>query len=144
MTEPNSNCFVPKQRYPRRPVRPIQIFTTKRYWILFRIGPERRRGAGMPTDVCLFSNSPDPIVPIFGTSSAKVTEWVSCQSLKRTPHSLDREDRQDFVIRCQTYSNSNSPDSDRGDHRNTSYQQILGISISIRSEIDLLLRMLIE
>ena len=42
-------------------VRPIQIFTTKRYWILFRIGPERRRKAGMPTDVCLFSNSPDPI-----------------------------------------------------------------------------------
>lgn len=54
---------------------------------------------------------------------------------KRTPHSLDREDRQDFVICCRTYSNSNSPDSDRGDRRNTSYQQILGISISIRSEI---------
>lgn len=32
-------------------VRPIQIFTTKKYWILFRIGPERRRKAGMPTDV---------------------------------------------------------------------------------------------
>ena len=25
---------------------------------------------------------------------------------KRTPHSLDREDHQDFVIRCRTYSNS--------------------------------------
>ena len=49
--------------------------------ILFRIGPERRRKAGMPTDVCLFSNSPDPIVPILRTSSAKVTEWVSRQSL---------------------------------------------------------------
>ena len=24
--------------------------------------------------------------------------------LKRTPHSLDREDDQDFVIRCRTYS----------------------------------------
>nr|YP_009726217.1 hypothetical chloroplast RF15 [Dendrobium pseudotenellum]QHR85721.1 hypothetical chloroplast RF15 [Dendrobium pseudotenellum] len=83
MTEPNSNCFVPKQRYPRRRVRPIQIFTTKRYDPLsvFRIGPERRRKAGMPTDVCLFSNSPDPIVPILRTSSAKVTEWVSRQSL---------------------------------------------------------------
>uniref|UniRef100_A0A453LML2 Uncharacterized protein n=1 Tax=Aegilops tauschii subsp. strangulata TaxID=200361 RepID=A0A453LML2_AEGTS len=33
--------------------------------------------AEMPTDLCLFSNSPDPIVPIFGTSSAKVTEWES-------------------------------------------------------------------
>nr|YP_010403442.1 hypothetical chloroplast RF15 [Liparis luteola]YP_010403459.1 hypothetical chloroplast RF15 [Liparis luteola]UQW83133.1 hypothetical chloroplast RF15 [Liparis luteola]UQW83150.1 hypothetical chloroplast RF15 [Liparis luteola] len=78
MTEPNSNCFVPKQRYPRRRVRPIQIRGT----ILFRIGPaERRRKAGMPTDVCLFSNSPDPIVPILRTSSAKVTEWVSRQSL---------------------------------------------------------------
>nr|YP_009486169.1 Ycf15 [Ulmus chenmoui]YP_009486187.1 Ycf15 [Ulmus chenmoui]AWB12247.1 Ycf15 [Ulmus chenmoui]AWB12248.1 Ycf15 [Ulmus chenmoui] len=32
-------------------VRPIQIFTTKKYWILFRIGPERRRKAGMPTGV---------------------------------------------------------------------------------------------
>ncbi|KAG6750212.1 hypothetical protein POTOM_047304 [Populus tomentosa] len=33
-------------------VRPIQIFTTKKYWILFRIGSERRkrRKAGMPTD----------------------------------------------------------------------------------------------
>ena len=41
-------------------VRPILIFRTKRYWILFRIGPERRRKAEMPTDVCLFSNSPDP------------------------------------------------------------------------------------
>ena len=27
---------------------------------------------------------------------------------KRTPHSLDREDHQDFVIRCRTYSNSMS------------------------------------
>lgn len=54
---------------------------------------------------------------------------------KRTTHSVDREDRQDFVIRRRTYSNSNSLDSARGDHRNTSYQQILGISISIRSEI---------
>nr|YP_009542258.1 Ycf15 [Tetraena mongolica]WEB51382.1 hypothetical chloroplast RF15 [Tetraena hamiensis var. qatarensis]AYU56640.1 Ycf15 [Tetraena mongolica]AYU56722.1 Ycf15 [Tetraena mongolica]WEB51388.1 hypothetical chloroplast RF15 [Tetraena hamiensis var. qatarensis]WGU20146.1 hypothetical chloroplast RF15 [Tetraena mongolica] len=32
-------------------VRPIQIFTTKKYWILFRIGPERRRKAGMPKGV---------------------------------------------------------------------------------------------
>nr|QWK47130.1 Ycf15 [Aphananthe aspera]QWK47148.1 Ycf15 [Aphananthe aspera] len=30
----------------------MQIFTTKKYWILFRIGPERRREAGMPTGVC--------------------------------------------------------------------------------------------
>lgn len=35
----------------------------------------------MPTDVCLFSNSSDPIVPILRTSSAKVTEWVSRQYL---------------------------------------------------------------
>lgn len=54
---------------------------------------------------------------------------------KRTPHSLDREDGQDFVICCRTYSNSNSSDSYPEDRRNTSYQQILGISISIRSEI---------
>nr|YP_010994229.1 Ycf15 [Prostanthera wilkieana]WOZ11833.1 Ycf15 [Prostanthera wilkieana]WOZ12182.1 Ycf15 [Prostanthera wilkieana] len=30
---------------------PVQIFTTKKYWILFRIGPERRRKDGMPTGV---------------------------------------------------------------------------------------------
>lgn len=54
---------------------------------------------------------------------------------KWTPPSLDREGHQDFVIRCRTYSNSNSSDSDREDDRNTSYQQILGISISMRSEI---------
>nr|YP_009542252.1 Ycf15 [Tetraena mongolica]YP_010329275.1 Ycf15 [Zygophyllum kansuense]AYU56643.1 Ycf15 [Tetraena mongolica]AYU56716.1 Ycf15 [Tetraena mongolica]QUL61189.1 Ycf15 [Tetraena mongolica]QUL61190.1 Ycf15 [Tetraena mongolica]UJH21909.1 Ycf15 [Zygophyllum kansuense] len=29
----------------------MQIFTTKKYWILFRIGPERRRKAGMPKGV---------------------------------------------------------------------------------------------
>ena len=29
---------------------------------------------------------------------------------KRTPHSLDREDHQDFVIRCRTYSNSKISD----------------------------------
>lgn len=42
--------------------------------------------------------------------------------LKQTPHSLDREDRQDFVICCRTYSNSKS--SDR-----------IGIDIPIRSEL---------
>ncbi|URD84304.1 protein ycf15 [Musa troglodytarum] len=61
---------------------------TKRYWILFRIGPERRRKAGMPTDVCLQQTSVysliHPTRSILGTSSAKVTEWVSRQSLKRT------------------------------------------------------------
>lgn len=84
LTKPNSHCFVPKERYLRGPVRPIQIFTTKRYWILFRIGPERGRKVGMPTDACLLSNSPNPIVPILVMSSAKVTEWASRQSLKRT------------------------------------------------------------
>uniref|UniRef100_A0A804HXL5 Ycf15 n=1 Tax=Musa acuminata subsp. malaccensis TaxID=214687 RepID=A0A804HXL5_MUSAM len=29
------------------------IFTIKRYWILFHIGPERRRKARMPTDIYL-------------------------------------------------------------------------------------------
>jgi hypothetical protein len=57
-------------------VRPILIFRTKRYWILFRIGPGRRRKAKMTMDLHLFSNSPDPIVPVFGMSSAKVTDPV--------------------------------------------------------------------
>ena len=42
--------------------------------------------------------------------------------LKQTPHSLDREDHQGFVIRFRTYSNSKS--SDR-----------IGIDIPIRSEL---------
>ena len=41
---------------------------------------------------------------------------------EQTSHSLDREDHQDFVIRCRTYSNSKS--SDR-----------IGISIPIRPEL---------
>uniref|UniRef100_UPI0030FF360B hypothetical protein RF15 n=1 Tax=Manekia incurva TaxID=1072615 RepID=UPI0030FF360B len=41
---------LPKQEFLNGE-QPIQIFTTERYWILFRIGPERRRKARMPTDV---------------------------------------------------------------------------------------------
>nr|QHH25719.1 Ycf15 [Asarum heterotropoides]UXR13848.1 Ycf15 [Asarum sieboldii]UXR13932.1 Ycf15 [Asarum heterotropoides var. mandshuricum] len=41
---------LPKQEFLNGE-QPEPIFTTKRYWILFRIGPERRRKAGMPTDV---------------------------------------------------------------------------------------------
>nr|YP_009643075.1 Ycf15 protein [Ligustrum gracile]YP_009643095.1 Ycf15 protein [Ligustrum gracile]YP_010125826.1 Ycf15 protein [Ligustrum lucidum]YP_010125846.1 Ycf15 protein [Ligustrum lucidum]YP_010157416.1 Ycf15 protein [Ligustrum quihoui]YP_010157436.1 Ycf15 protein [Ligustrum quihoui]YP_010691421.1 hypothetical protein Ycf15 [Ligustrum sinense]YP_010691440.1 hypothetical protein Ycf15 [Ligustrum sinense]AZL35796.1 Ycf15 protein [Ligustrum lucidum]AZL35812.1 ycf15 protein [Ligustrum lucidum]QBS5225 len=67
---------LPKQEFLNSE-QPVQIFTTKKYWILFRIGPERRRNATRR----LLLNSPDPIVPILGTSSAKVTEWVSRQSL---------------------------------------------------------------
>ena len=40
----------PKQEFLNSE-QPVQIFTTKKYWILFRIGPERRRKAGMPTGV---------------------------------------------------------------------------------------------
>ncbi|KAL8471337.1 hypothetical protein ACS0TY_028845 [Phlomoides rotata] len=39
---------VPKQEFLNSE-QPVQIFTTKKYWILFRIGPERRRNGGMPT-----------------------------------------------------------------------------------------------
>ncbi|KAK6769507.1 hypothetical protein RDI58_031077 [Solanum bulbocastanum] len=41
---------LPKQEFLNSK-QPVQIFTTKKYWILFRIGPERRRKAGMPTGV---------------------------------------------------------------------------------------------
>ncbi|CAN4115703.1 unnamed protein product [Withania somnifera] len=30
---------------------PVRIFTTKKSWILFRIGPKRRRKVGMPTGI---------------------------------------------------------------------------------------------
>nr|YP_009633725.1 Ycf15 protein [Chengiodendron marginatum]YP_009633743.1 Ycf15 protein [Chengiodendron marginatum]QBS48642.1 Ycf15 protein [Chengiodendron marginatum]QBS48643.1 Ycf15 protein [Chengiodendron marginatum] len=70
---------LPKQEFLNSE-QPVQIFTTKKYWILFRIGPERRR-EGWNANRRLLLNSPDPIVPILGTSSAKVTEWVSRQSL---------------------------------------------------------------
>ncbi|KAL7235483.1 hypothetical protein ACSBR1_018890 [Camellia fascicularis] len=37
---------LPKQEFLNNE-QPIQIFTTKKYWILFRIGSKRRRKAGM-------------------------------------------------------------------------------------------------
>ena len=62
-------------------VRTIQIFTTKKYSLSDRPWKEKE---GWNANRRLVLNSPDAIVPILGTSSAKVTEWVSRQSLKRT------------------------------------------------------------
>lgn len=88
-------------------------------------------GAGILPEVSIVSIYPCVIPVEVDTRGVGAGRTIS----KWTPHSLDREGRQDFVICCRTYSNSKSPDSDRGDRRNSSYQQILGISISIRSEI---------
>ena len=141
--EPNSNCFVPKQRYPRGGLSYSDIHDQE---VLDSLSDRPwKEKEGWNANIRLLSR---PIVPILGTSSAKVTEWGSRQSLKRTmyficwvtgafyqrfrlyqstlvwfllnhilrgagrtiskrtppPHSLDREDRQDFAIRCRTYS----------------------------------------
>uniref|UniRef100_A0A3Q7EBP1 Uncharacterized protein ycf15 n=1 Tax=Solanum lycopersicum TaxID=4081 RepID=A0A3Q7EBP1_SOLLC len=38
---------LPKQQFLNNK-QPVQIFTTKKYWIFIQIGSERRRKAGMP------------------------------------------------------------------------------------------------
>lgn len=50
--------------------------------------------------------------------------------------SLDREDRQDFVIRCRTYSNPNSSDLDREGFVSTDTRYI---HIDSRSVMELLM-----
>ncbi|KAA0034870.1 putative chloroplast RF2 [Cucumis melo var. makuwa] len=81
-------------------LRPIQIFTTKKDWILFRVGPERRRKAGMPTGLIEFTR-PDS-TPFLERPVPKSLNGAD--DFKADSHSLDREDRQDFVIRCRTSS----------------------------------------
>ncbi|KAL2921504.1 Protein Ycf2 [Bienertia sinuspersici] len=99
-----------------------KIFMTKKYWILFRIGHGSRGKAGMRQgilpvpEVSIVSISPCAIPVEAYTRGVGAKQTIS----KRTPLSLDREDHQDFVIRCQTYCKI----SDR-----------IGIDILIRSEI---------
>ena len=82
--EPNSNCFVPKQRYPRGGSSYSDIHDQE---VLDSLSDRPLKGEGrlecQRASIIEFTR-PDSTVPILGTSSAKVTEWVSRQSLKRT------------------------------------------------------------
>nr|P32034.1 PUTATIVE PSEUDOGENE: RecName: Full=Putative uncharacterized protein ycf15; AltName: Full=ORF77 [Cuscuta reflexa]CAA47849.1 unnamed protein product [Cuscuta reflexa]prf//2113216C ORF 77 [Cuscuta reflexa] len=51
---------LPKQEFLNSK-QPVHIFTTKKYWILFRIGPERRRKAGMPKASIISFTRPNPV-----------------------------------------------------------------------------------
>ena len=79
LSEPNSNCSEAKiftgagSSYSDIHDREVLDSVSDR--------PERE---GSNANRRLLSNSPDPIVPILGTSSAKVAEWGSRQCLKRT------------------------------------------------------------
>uniref|UniRef100_A0A6N2M1N4 Protein Ycf2 n=1 Tax=Salix viminalis TaxID=40686 RepID=A0A6N2M1N4_SALVM len=122
LTGPNSNSFVLKQRYPRGGSSYSDIHDQEALK-----GEREGRLECQQTPIIEFTR-PDKVsivsiypcvIPVEDIDSGVVPGRTIS---KQTPHSLDREDHQDFVIRCRTYSNSKI--SDRID-----------IDIPIRSEI---------
>jgi len=84
LTKHNSNSFVPKERYPRGGS-PYSDIHDQEEEVLDSLSDRSwKEKEGWNANRRLLLNSPDPIVPILGTSSAKVTGRVSRQSLKRT------------------------------------------------------------
>lgn len=68
---------------------PIQIFTTKKYWIFFFFffsdRPwKEKKGWNANRRLYFEFTRPESTLSILGTSGAKVIEWVSRQFLKRT------------------------------------------------------------
>jgi len=86
LTEPNSNCFVPKQRYPRGGLSYSDIHDQEVLNSLsFRIGPERRRKAGMPTGVYYWIHPTREYSTHFGNVRCQ-SHWMGKSPIPKTDY----------------------------------------------------------